>query len=173
MNPRVAEHGTESRYGNKFECRCDLCRQAASDAARRRRAKNPEANRRAQRKLKATRREIVLGGRSCERCGATERLELHHRDPSQKVTSSIWSWSWARLWAEFAKCDVLCHNCHFSHHIAVADARHGSPSRYNRGCRCEVCRQAAALRRRLSKARRLESAAEAARTRPLTKGQAN
>lgn len=53
---------------------------------------------------------------SCRVCqeSASECLDLHHLDPSQK-DFEISSWrigSRTKLWAEIAKCVVLCANCH-------------------------------------------------------------
>jgi hypothetical protein len=39
------EHGTESRYGGSYKCRCEQCRKAATEARRQRRNANPEASR--------------------------------------------------------------------------------------------------------------------------------
>ena len=51
-------------------------------------------------------------GGACEQCGSADRLEFHHRDPSAKTSHRIWSWSWPRMQAELAKCDLLCATCH-------------------------------------------------------------
>ena len=53
----------------------------------------------------------------CIRCGYNEHpaaLTLDHRDPLDKVVkvSSMFSYSWEKILAEIAKCDVLCANCH-------------------------------------------------------------
>lgn len=92
----------------------------------------------------AKRRAAFFADKKCERCGSTERMELHHIDPSQKVDHKIWSWAESRRLSEIAKCIILCRNCHEKHH---AEERrtfvHGIATTYKRkGCRCELCRKA-------------------------------
>lgn len=82
-----------------------------------------EAKQRYQREWRARRRSAFFAGHACERCGTRERLELHHRDPSQKVGHAIWSWSESRRQAELAKCIVLCRDCHAEHHRAAVSVR--------------------------------------------------
>lgn len=68
-----------------------------------------------QRKWAAKRRAVVFEGKVCTACGhdgSEHRLELHHRDPKAKESHRIWTWSWARIWDEVAKCDILCSACH-------------------------------------------------------------
>lgn len=74
--------------------------------------KDPEAQREYQRQWIAARRAKWFEGKACIDCGGTDDLELDHRDPTQKVSHRIWSWSWERIEAEAAKCDVRCHDCH-------------------------------------------------------------
>src|SRR3954451_2471022 len=66
----------------------------------------------------AERRAEALAGRSCGYCGGTDRLEFHHFDQHAKVDHKVWSWTPARRERELAKCVVLCHDCHVSHHRA-------------------------------------------------------
>ncbi len=99
--------------------------------------KDPDAQREYVRKWVADRRASWFADKSCDECGATENLQLHHRDPVDKIAHSIWSWSWKRIEAEVAKCVVLCESCHREHH-AVLRRRHGH-KRYRAGCRCDIC----------------------------------
>jgi hypothetical protein len=104
-----------------------------------------------QRQWKMARRVAWFKDKVCTKCGATESLELHHRDPKTKVTSNVWSWAKVRRDAELAKCDVLCWTCHrditseqnivwFS--TPLSEKKHGTDNTYNRHhCRCEVCRE--------------------------------
>jgi hypothetical protein len=88
----------------------------------------------------------AMGGK-CARCGAAERLEVDHIDPSTKIAHSIWSWAADRRAAELAKCQLLCRPCHIT---KSADERRrpcGTTARYRAGCRCEPCRQAERVRR--------------------------
>lgn len=81
----------------------------------------------------------------CVRCSSWDDLELHHKDPTTKVASSIWSWSAKRVADEVAKCEVLCNKCH-KKETKQQKARpvvHGTASAYrNHECRCDKCRQA-------------------------------
>jgi len=78
-------------------------------------------------------------------CSATERLELHHRNPEDKEHHAIWSWKKERMENEIKKCDILCHDCHSTFHYEQmrTDPPHGI-SRYKgrHACRCDVCRMA-------------------------------
>lgn len=93
-----------------------------------------------QRRWLADRRNAFFADRACVKCGATDDLHLHHRDPSQKESHRIWSWTEERRDAEIAKCDVLCGPCHRELHAALR--RKCGLGGYKRGCRCEVCRNA-------------------------------
>lgn len=101
-----------------------------------------ERQREYQRQWVAQRRSVYFADKACVDCGATERLELDHEDPAQKVSHRIWSWAQERRDAEIAKCVVRCADCHRERH-AVLRRRHGI-KRYEKGCRCEVCREAKA-----------------------------
>jgi hypothetical protein len=103
----------------------------------------PELQREYQREWVAARRHAFFADKTCATCGATEDLHLHHRDRASKVAHAIWSWREERRLEEIAKCDVLCRSCHEALH-AVQRERHGTESRYKRGCRCGLCRWAKA-----------------------------
>jgi 5-methylcytosine-specific restriction endonuclease McrA len=62
------------------------------------------------------------GGR-CTDCGATERLEFHHRDPAEKISHRIYSWAWPKIEAELAKCELLCSACHLEQTIPFSRAK--------------------------------------------------
>lgn len=84
----------------------------------------------------------------CVRCGATERLEIHHKDPAAKSSHRVWSWNIVRRNAELAKCEVLCRPCHQVETTAQIRAKHpivhGNRNKgYRRGCRCRPCTTAA------------------------------
>lgn len=102
-----------------------------------------EEQREYQRNWVARRRRAYLAGKVCARCGATDDLHVHHRDPKQKVHHAIWSWREERRLDELAKCEVLCRPCHQAHHALIRE-QHGTTSRYKHGCRCDLCRSAAA-----------------------------
>lgn len=76
--------------------------------------RNHDRNRRAER------RQRLLAGRACERCGFDDprALEFHHRDPDEKsftVMRNI-NWRMELLLKEAEKCEVLCANCHSIEH---------------------------------------------------------
>ncbi len=62
--------------------------------------------------LRRRRAEWLTEHGPCRDCGSDKHLEVHHLDPSQKVSHRIWSWSKERREAELAKCIVLCRKCH-------------------------------------------------------------
>ena len=77
----------------------------------------------------------------CCRCGGSHDLQVHHRDPKEKTTHRIWSFSAARRREELGKCEVLCRACHIAFHSVLLRKAHGIGG-YRRGCRCEICRGA-------------------------------
>ena len=103
-----------------------------------------------QRQWVAARRAAWFADKSCVVCGATKDLEMHHIDPEEKVSNSVWSWAQARRDAELAKCEVRC----AEHHMDVTkeqvrewnttpldEKKHGTQNTYGRfGCRCELCK---------------------------------
>jgi len=65
------------------------------------------------REARHNRRAEYLADKCCLHCGAGSFLEIHHRDPNQKVDHRhIWHWKQERRLEELAKCDVLCDSCH-------------------------------------------------------------
>ena len=79
--------------------------------------------------------------------GRTEQLELDRRDTTENVNHRLWSWSSTRREAELAKYDVRCSACRRDR-LAERQMRHGTRGRYEKGCRCEACRQAKAAPQR-------------------------
>lgn len=119
---------------------------------------DPEQARRHYRERARRRRAEFFADKVCARCGGTDELQLHHRDPSQKVANQIWHWSRERREAEIAKCDVLCATCHREHHSIEQMRPHGESGRYDRGCRCPLCRAANTERMRDYRRRQRETA---------------
>jgi 5-methylcytosine-specific restriction endonuclease McrA len=96
------------------------------------------------------RREDYFKVKHCKECGSGENLELHHIDPRIKEDHKIWSWSEGRREKELLKCIVLCRDCHKKEHAPV----HGTVSMYNRrGCRCDFCKEAKGIYRKMLKNR--------------------
>ena len=89
------------------------------------------------------RREAFFADKSCVKCGSRKEMQLDHKDPDQKVSHRIWSWSKERRDAEIAKCQVLCYECHLDKTIKENSRpiTHGN-SGYDRFCRCERCKTA-------------------------------
>lgn len=113
MAKKIPQHGTNNRYLH-HKCRCDLCKRA--NAVYRR-----ERYRSLMDKL------IEEQGGKCLRCGSTEALEFHHRDPSTKVdriANLIAHKGLAIVLAEVEKCDLLCAPCHDEYHSASGGWRY-------------------------------------------------
>lgn len=110
--------------------------------------KDRERQRAFQRDHCREKRAQALVGRHCERCESTDELEFHHRDPSEKISHRIWSWSWERIAKELEKCQVLCSPCHKAETKvqrraqALARNPHGTRARHDLGCRCTACAEA-------------------------------
>ena len=98
----------------------------------------------------AKRRAQWFLGKVCFLCGSMEGLEIHHTDPSQKESNSVWSWSEERRNEELKKCIVLCYRCHKSAHsklvreLAAKTNIHGTKKMYSSvfACRCDLCKEA-------------------------------
>ena len=89
------------------------------------------------------RRKAFFFNKKCEKCGSSDELELHHVDPSTKLSHNIWSWSEESRNKEVEKCIVLCRSCHQKYH-KEKNIKHGI-KRYQKGCRCDVCRKAKSI----------------------------
>ena len=68
-------------------------------------------------------RLVELGGAKCSRCGYAKNLsalEFHHKNPVHKSFQldlrSLSNRSWEKIRGEFAKCVLLCSNCHREAH---------------------------------------------------------
>lgn len=84
---------------------------------------------------------IATQGGKCVKCGSKEALEVDHIDRAEKVSHRVWSWCRIKRMAELAKCQVLCIECHLEKTVQESStAEHGSPSKYNNGCRCDECK---------------------------------
>lgn len=106
-------HGTAYRYN--LGCRCDACR-AASTAKRRR----------ARAKARALRSPAYL-----RELAAARALKERYRGTCQDCGAPT---SWSDSKRPIKRCDPC-------HRKSVA-AQHGTPSKYNAGCRCADCRSA-------------------------------
>jgi 5-methylcytosine-specific restriction endonuclease McrA len=104
---------------------------------------------RAEAQRRKRRREVaiaMLGGK-CVQCGATERLEFDHIDPSTKTATIGQLVSRSTFWVEIEKCQLLCYDCHKKKTGAEAKKKahalrkHGTWGMYDRGgCRCDKCK---------------------------------
>jgi hypothetical protein len=112
--------------------------------------RNMEERREYQRKwhaeIRAKNRLAYFSGKKCTYCGSTERLELHHLDPSTKESHDIWDWAEKSREKELTKCIVLCNTCHRkeTYNYMTRNTFHGSLAMYKRHkCRCELCKKVA------------------------------
>ena len=104
-----------------------------------------EVKKKYQREWMAGRRAEWFEDKVCANCGSPDRLELNHKDPKQKVTHRIWSWSKERRDEELAKCEALCYDCHKAVTKQQQNSKpinHGTRSGYQRGCRKHCCAEA-------------------------------
>lgn len=113
--------------------------------------KNKILKRKYDREWIAKRRADFFADKMCWQCGSKDSLELHHKDPSTKVAHRIWSWSLSRREIEIAKCIVLCESCHAEHHAQLIRKSHGTAASYHRGCRCQECKRAESLQKKVYK----------------------
>jgi hypothetical protein len=98
---------------------------------------------------------VALLGGKCARCGASEKLQIDHRDRQQKVRpiNAFFYGKRDKLLDEIKKCQLLCAPCHQAktteergyHHRG----EHGTCACYDKQrCRCAACREANAVRHR-------------------------
>jgi len=126
----------------------------------------PELQREYQREWIATRRSDWFASNGpCRRCWLYKDLEIHHLDPQEKESNSIWSWSQERQDRELEKCIVLCESCHQKVHSfwrkeeALITAPHGTEKRYSSifNCRCALCTYAHMMHMRMYRMGQYES----------------
>lgn len=120
---------------------------------------DPERQKQYQRQWIARRRAVWFADKVCAGCGSTSSLELHHLDPSTKVTHRIWSWAKERREAELAKCQVLCFDCHLQKSVAaMVTHQHGTWAMVgNHKCKCAECLDFQAGYKRARRARGLRN----------------
>ena len=96
----------------------------------------------------------ILGGH-CVRCGITEKLQFDHVVPGSqefRIAEALSNcYSWERILAELAKCQLLCGPCHQAKSREAGETgggwnridEHGYEAYCIRtGCRCEPCQRA-------------------------------
>lgn len=116
-------HGSNNMYVNG-RCRCQPCRDAHTVYNDAWRSSEWRTARQAERRAQVDEFKLREG---CARCGYAEHphaLHFHHRDGADKEASVSRlisrEGSDKRLWAEIAKCDVICANCHAVLHAELA-----------------------------------------------------
>lgn len=95
--------------------------------------------------VKSRREEWLAENGPCVLCNGTDDLEVHHKNPDQKVSHRIWSWTALKREKELAKCVVLCGECHKQESAKQRrmQSPHGTRNRYRKlGCRCARCCEA-------------------------------
>lgn len=107
-----------------------------------------------ERRQKRRERIIKMLGDTCH-CGSTDRLEIDHKDWSQKaftLSGKDLDQAWNKIVVEVEKCQLLCHEHHRAKTIAegrtggghnrIEDPKHGTWVMYTREkCKCEICKQ--------------------------------
>ncbi len=80
----------------------------------------------------------------CIDCGSSDRLEVDHIDPEQKISHRVWSWSKKRRDDELKKCVVRCKKHHQVKTMLDQHGPrwHGTSRMYSTGCRCTNCSKA-------------------------------
>lgn len=112
--------------------------------------KDKEKQKEYQRNWIASRRAEFFKDKECKNCQSKINLVLHHRNPEEKESHKIWSWSKERREQEIAKCDILCEKCHKKYHAELRRKLiHGTFTMYSEhGCRCDNCRNANTIKSR-------------------------
>jgi len=93
------------------------------------------------------RKEWLEKNGPCAKCGSWDDLEVDHKNPNDKISHNVWSWSEDRRNEELAKCWVLCYNCHLYKTIKERETNpeHGTLAKYKHrknSCKCEKCKEA-------------------------------
>lgn len=90
---------------------------------------------------------VALLGGCCARCGKVNDLDFDHIDAASKtfeISIGIRNgYGRARIEAELAKCQLLCHTCHVEKSLECGDVRvveHGGGKTGKRNCYCPPCR---------------------------------
>lgn len=118
--------------------------------------KDKEQQRKFQRDWLARKKAEFYLGKTCVRCGSSEKLEIDHVDPKLKVSHNIWSWSDERRNTELNKCQILCHTCHWkkTRNDNGWWLTHGTVTGYQSyNCKCIECKAAYAKYKREYRAR--------------------
>lgn len=109
-------------------------------------------------------RAVILLGGCCSWCSSVKNLEIDHIIPAinegySSPGGKMWSWAWARIEQELAKCQLLCEDCHKKKTFEEQRGQeHGTAAGYcNRKCRCVSCREYMKLYKRDYRARRAAS----------------
>lgn len=107
-------------------------------------------------KWRAARKSLAMQklGSICSQCGSSKKLHFDHIKPETKVTNigRLWTASSQKFWAEIAKCQLLCTDCHKKKTALEPNKlrkfTHGRVRMYQRGCRCSKCKEVKRLSRK-------------------------
>lgn len=101
------------------------------------------------------RRYEWLRDKSCIDCGSLEKLWLWPLEPASLRTHALWSWREERRREELAKYTTVCESCYRTR-LSNLRARHGTRSRFDKGCRCDFCKNSYRLARVMETVRRYQ-----------------
>ena len=78
--------------------------------------------------------KVRKGCKVCRFDADSNKLHLHHRNPSTKVFSIALGhlYKWPAFLAEIKKCDVLCEKCHAEVHSLMRQKKKGGASQKGR-----------------------------------------
>ena len=84
-----------------------------------------------------------LGGK-CNNCGITNtKFDFDHLNPETKffeLSLHFWDYSWKRIEAELAKCQLLCRHCHIDKTTEEQSVEHGGGASGRKNCKCRLCK---------------------------------
>lgn len=100
----------------------------------------------------------ILEHGPCSQCGSSQDLRVVYKDPKEKTVkvAAIWSRKDEDRAQLLARCIVLCTVCALSKRHEERQPEHGTPGRYDQGCRCDQCRPAKSQKRKAERARKKE-----------------
>lgn len=121
---------------------------------------NPEKRLKARRRARANlrlkgkllREQYIKEHGPCCKCGLWNKLEFDHitrHGLGVKRSRDMWIWGTAKRNAELVKCQILCRLCHrMKSSLEQRKYDHGLNFYERHGCRCDICKEANASKKR-------------------------